>query len=158
MYEDAMKKNKSSSFTLTVFLVFGAQMDDERRREAILRDAGFGTWNPIPGRDYSTAPFTPLPRTRVESLVAERPIGRIEVVVLRRYPRRYVDSINWKGYVAAACGRDETGLVGLVLWGKQIDDVSVGDIVRIESGWCRRQGGEMVVSSGRNGQLTVIEG
>jgi hypothetical protein len=149
---------KYSSSTLTASLMLGEQMDDERRRAAILRDAGFGTWNPIPGRDYSRAPPTPLPRTRVESLVAERPIGRIEVVVLRRYPQRYIDSKNWKGYVAAACGRDETGLVGLVLWGEQIDDVKVGDIVRIESGWCRRQAGEMVVSSGRNGQLTVIEG
>ena len=49
-------------------------------------------------------------------MVAERPIGRIEVVVLRRYPQRYVDSKNWKGFVAAACGRNETGLLGLVLW------------------------------------------
>ena len=138
--------------------MLGEQMDDEERTTAILRSAGFGTWNPIPGRDYTNAPATPVPRTRVESLVAERPIGRIEVIVLRRYPRRFVDSKNWKGHVAAACGRDETGLVGLVLWGDQIDDVKVGDIVRIESGWCRRQAGEMVISSGRNGLLTVIEG
>ncbi len=131
-------------------------MDDEQRRIAILREAGFGSKDPIPGRDYSEAPPTTIPRTRVDSLVAERPIGRIEMVVLRRYPQRIVSSDNWNGYVAAACGRDETGIVGLVLWGDEVEQVKVGDIVRIESGWCRRKGSQMVVSSGRNGQLTVI--
>ena len=131
-------------------------MDDEQRRIAILREAGFGTKDPLPGRDYSAAPPTSIPRTRVDSLVAERPIGRIEMVVLRRYPQRMVSSENWGGYVAAACGRDETGIVGLVLWGKEVEQVKVGDIVRIESGWCRRKGSQMVLSSGRNGRLTVI--
>ena len=131
-------------------------MDDEQCRIAILREAGFGTKDPIPGRDYSEAPPITIPRTRVDSLVAERPIGRIEMVVLRRYPQRMVSSENWSGYLAAACGRDETGIVGLVLWGDEVEQVKVGDIVRIESGWCRRKGSQMVVSSGRNGRLTVI--
>tara|TARA_Y100001968_G_scaffold160054_1_gene146280 strand:- start:202 stop:459 length:258 start_codon:yes stop_codon:yes gene_type:complete len=68
-------------------------MDDEQCRIAILREAGFGTKDPIPGRDYSEAPPITIPRTRVDSLVAERPIGRIEMVVLRRYPQRMVSSI-----------------------------------------------------------------
>ena len=131
-------------------------MDDEQRRIAILREAGFGSKDPLPGRDYSEAPPTNIPRTRVDSLVAERPIGRIEMVVLRRSPQRMVSSENWNGYVAADCGRDETGIVGLVLWGDEVEQVKVGDIVRIESGWCRRKGSQMVVSSGRNGRLTVI--
>ena len=121
-----------------------------------MREAGFGSKDPIPGRDYSEAPPTTIPRTRVDSLVAERPIGRIEMVVLRRYPQRMVSSENWNGYVAAACRRDETGIVGLVLWGEEVEQVKVGDIVRIESGWCRRKGSQMVVSSGRNGRLSVI--
>lgn len=131
-------------------------MDDEKRRIAILRDAGFGTKDPLPGRDYSAAPPTPLPRTRVDSLVAERQVGRIEVVILRRYPQRQVKTKNWNGFVAAACGRDETGIVGVVLWGDEVEQVRVGDIVRIEFGWCRRKGSRMVVSSGKNGRLTVI--
>ena len=58
-------------------------------------------------------------RQRVIDLLPNEPVTRLEVVVLRRYPRRLVDSANYTGSLAAACGRDETGLVGIVLWGDQ---------------------------------------
>lgn len=97
------------------------------------------------------------PRTRVEDLVANRPVGRLEMLILRRYPRRTVMSKGWKGSVAAACGRDETGLIGVVLWGNQVDEVRTGDIISIEGGWCRYSHGQKVVSTGRTGRLTVLE-
>ena len=97
------------------------------------------------------------PRTRVEDLVANLPVGRLEMLILRRYPRRTVMSKGWKGSVAAACGRDETGLIGVVLWGNQVDQVRTGDIISIEGGWCRYSHGQKVVSTGRTGRLTVLE-
>ena len=97
------------------------------------------------------------PRTRVEDLVANSPVGRLEMLILRRYPRRTVMSKGWKGSVAAACGRDETGLIGVVLWGNQVDQVRTGDIISIEGGWCRYSRGQKVVSTGRTGCLTVLE-
>ena len=97
------------------------------------------------------------PRTRVEDLVAGRPIGRLELLVLRRYPRRTVMSKGWTGSIAAACGRDETGLIGLVLWGDQVDRVRTGDLISIQGGWCRYNHGQKVVSTGRTGRLTVLE-
>ena len=97
------------------------------------------------------------PRTRVEDLVANRPVGRLEILILRRYPRRTITSKGWKGSVAAACGRDETGLIGVVLWGNQVDQVRTGDIISVEGGWCRYSHGQKVVSTGRTGRLTVLE-
>ena len=97
------------------------------------------------------------PRTKVEDLVANRPVGRLEVLILRRYPRRTITSKGWKGSVAAACGRDETGLIGVVLWGDQVDQVRTGDVISIEGGWCRYSHGQKVVSTGRTGRLTVLE-
>ena len=97
------------------------------------------------------------PRTRVEDLVANCPVNRLEMLILRRYPRRTVMSKGWKGSVAAACGRDETGLIGVVLWGNQVDQVRTGDIISIEGGWCRYSHGQKVVSTGRTGRLTVLE-
>ena len=97
------------------------------------------------------------PRTRVGDLVANSPVGRLEMLILRRYPRRTVMSKGWKGSVAAACGRDETGLIGVVLWGNQVDQVRTGDIISIEGGWCRYSHGQKVVSTGRTGRLTVLE-
>ena len=96
-------------------------------------------------------------RQRVEDLVANNPVNRLELVVLRRYPRRLVNSANYTGSLAAACGRDETGLVGFVLWGEQVNLVKAGDIVRIENGWCRMRDGEIIVSTGRNGALEIID-
>ena len=97
------------------------------------------------------------PRTRVEDLVAGRPIGRLELLVLRRYPRRTVMSKGWTGSIAAACGREETGLIGLVLWGDQGDRVRTGDLISIQGGWCRYNHGQKVVSTGRTGRLTILE-
>ena len=97
------------------------------------------------------------PRTRVEDLVAQRPVKRMELLILRRYPRRTVMSKGWTGSIAAACGRDETGLVGIVLWGNQVDRVRTGDIIAIQGGWCRYSHGQKVVSTGRTGRLTILE-
>jgi len=44
---------------------------------------------------------------------------RLELAILRTNPRRLVDFANYTGSLAATCGRDETGLVEIVLWGDQ---------------------------------------
>ena len=119
-----------------------------KSRQSILRHVGMYQ---VQNRPKQT------PRTRVENLIANRPIGRIELLVLRRYPRRTVMSKGWTGSIAAACGRDETGLVGIVLWGNQVDRVRTGDIIAIQGGWCRYSHGQKVVSTGRTGRLTILE-
>ena len=96
-------------------------------------------------------------RQQVSSLVPNKEVKRIELVVLRRYPRRLVNSTNYIGSLAAACGRDETGLIGLVLWGDQVDRVRTGDVIQIRGGWCRYSHGQKVISTGRTGSLTILE-
>lgn len=96
-------------------------------------------------------------RQLVVDLVPGNPVQRLELVILRKYPRRFVNSKNYTGALAAACGRDETGLVGLVLWNGDVGKVQVGDIIRIQNGWCRLRDGEIVVSTGRSGTLIVID-
>ena len=96
-------------------------------------------------------------RQKVSDLSPNNEVNRLELVILRRYPRRLVHSNNFTGSVAAACGRDETGIVGIVLWGDQVNSVNTGDIIRIEGGWCRQRSGELVVSTGKSGRLTVID-
>ena len=96
-------------------------------------------------------------RQLVVDLVPGSPVQRLELVILRKYPRRLVSSKNYTGALAAACGRDETGLVGLVLWNGDVGKVQVGDIIRIQNGWCRRRDGEIVVSTGRSGTLEEID-
>jgi ssDNA-binding replication factor A large subunit len=96
-------------------------------------------------------------RQKVEELLPNRRVNNIELVVLRIYPRRLISTKNYTGPVAAACGRDETGIVGLVLWDSQIEQIRVGDIIRIEGGWCRQRDGELVVSTGKSGKIQILD-
>ena len=95
-------------------------------------------------------------RTMISDLKYGPQNGPIELLVLRKFPGRKVKSGRWNGLLAAACARDESGMVGLVLWGNQVDRVRSGDIIRIENGWCRMSLGQKVVSTGRTGRLSVI--
>ena len=96
-------------------------------------------------------------RLLVKDLKPNRPIKQLDLIILRVYPRRLIYSETYSGPVAAACGRDESGLVGIVLWNEQIDDVRIGDVVRFESGWCQMRDGELIVSTGVNGKLRIID-
>ncbi|DAC30634.1 MAG TPA: hypothetical protein HA327_02590 [Candidatus Poseidoniaceae archaeon] len=96
-------------------------------------------------------------RLQVKDLKPNRPINRLDLIVLRVYPRRLIYSETYTGPVAAACGRDETGLVGIILWNEQIDQIRIGDIIRFESGWCQMRDGELVVSTGLHGKLRIID-
>ena len=99
----------------------------------------------------------PTPANRIEHLRPNTPVRQLEMVVLRIYPKRKIVSPTYTGHVAAACGRDETGLVGLVLWADQIREVNVGDVIRLESGWCRSRDGALVVSTGKHGKLAIVQ-
>ena len=77
----------------------------------------------------------------VSDLEANQRIRNLELVLLRIYPTRMVVSKSYTGPVAAGCARDHTGLVGIVLWNEQIDAFRVGDIIRIQSGWCKMRNG-----------------
>ena len=99
----------------------------------------------------------PTPANRIDNLRPNTPVRRLELVVLGMYPRRMIASPSYTGPVAAACGRDETGLVGLVFWGEQVNSISIGDIIRIESGWCRSRDGALVVSTGKHGKLSIVQ-
>ncbi len=123
----------------------GKQID--RQKNSILREM----------KNTSTTKKSISNRQKVSELLPNSKISRLELVVLRRYPRRLVSSNNFTGAVAAACGRDETGIVGIVLWGDQVNQVNTGDIIRIEKGWCRKRSGELVVSTGKSGTLTILD-
>ncbi|MAK77726.1 MAG: hypothetical protein CL992_00380 [Euryarchaeota archaeon] len=108
-------------------------------KQAILRDSGISDTSVVP----------------VRRIREDRPVRKLEVKVLRRYPPRLISSRKWTGRVAAACGRGDTGVIGLVLWDDQVDQVATGDTVIIRNGWCKRRMGERVVSTGRSGSLVV---
>lgn len=57
--------------------------------------------------------------------------------------------------VASAVIADETGTVKLTLWNEQIDQVNVGNMVKIENGYVSSFRGEIQLNIGKFGKLTV---
>lgn len=108
-------------------------------------------------RDSPKTSDETAPRQKVSELVPGKAVKRLELVVLRRYPRRLINSKSYTGAIAAACGKDETGIVGIVLWADDVTKVRSGDIIRIENGWCRRKDGQLVVSTGRSGSIIILD-
>jgi len=60
-------------------------------------------------------------------------------------------------HVATATLTDDTGSIKLTLWNDQIDQVNVGNKVKIENGYVTSFRGEIQLNVGKYGKLTVIE-
>ncbi len=59
--------------------------------------------------------------------------------------------------VADATLQDDSGSIKLSLWEEMIEQVKVGDRVRVENGYTNSFRGEIRVNVGRYGKLTVVE-
>jgi len=52
--------------------------------------------------------------------------------------------------------RDATGEITLVLWGSEVDRVSVGERLRVVEGWVSERRGRPQVTLGRSGRLESL--
>ena len=86
-------------------------------------------------------------RVNLKAKVVEKSIAR---TVFSRY------SNNPLGLSTSTIS-DGTGSIKLPLWNAQINMVSIGDTIQIENGRVRAFRGELQVSVGKAGKLTVIE-
>lgn len=87
----------------------------------------------------------------------EPKMGKVELtakVVEIGEPREFAKFGN-TGRVANATIEDETGKVTLTLWNEQIDQVAVGDEVVVSNGFVSEWKGNMQLSTGKFGTLTV---
>jgi len=72
-------------------------------------------------------------------------------------PRSVITRFGESATVANASIADETGIIQLPLWNKQIDAISVGDLIRVENARVVTFRGEQQLRISRGGQLNVIE-
>jgi len=72
-------------------------------------------------------------------------------------PRNVITRFGGFATVTNANIADDTGIIQLPLWNKQIDSVSVGDTIRVENAHVVTFRGERQLRVGRGGQLSVIE-
>lgn len=57
--------------------------------------------------------------------------------------------------IADAVVADETGSIKLTLWNEQIEQVNVGDNIKIENGYVTSFKGEIQLNVGKFGKLTI---
>ncbi len=72
-------------------------------------------------------------------------------------PRSVITKFGNFATVANVSVKDETGIIQIPLWNKQIDAVSVGDTIRVENARVVNFRGERQLRVSRGGQLSVIE-
>ncbi|HZX44753.1 MAG TPA: SOSS complex subunit B family protein [Candidatus Nanoarchaeia archaeon] len=83
-------------------------------------------------------------------------VDLIADVVEKAEPREF-EKFGKKGKVCNAKIKDETGEMTLTLWNEQTETVKVGDKVHVINGWVSEWQGEKQLSTGKFGQLEVVE-
>jgi replication factor A1 len=85
---------------------------------------------------------------------------RVEVeaqVVDKSNPRTVQSRYKDESYnVADATVQDDTGQIKLTLWNEQIDQVNIGDNIKIENGYITSFKGETQLNVGKFGKLTIL--
>jgi len=77
-------------------------------------------------------------------------------VVEKGNPREVMSRYKDESYkVADAMVADATGSIKLTLWNEQIDQVEVGNTVKIENGYVTSFKGEIQLNVGKFGKMTV---
>ena len=81
----------------------------------------------------------------------------IEAEVISVDEAREFDKFGRKGKVANAKIKDDSGEISLTLWNDDVDQVKVGDKVKITNGYVNEFQGEKQLTAGRFGKLEVIK-
>lgn len=80
----------------------------------------------------------------------------IEAEVIDKAEPREFTKFGSTGRVCNATIKDESGEMSLTLWNDEIDQVKVGDKVKITNGYVSEFQGEKQLSAGKFGKLEVV--
>jgi replication factor A1 len=85
--------------------------------------------------------------------------GNIDLVltVTEKGDTRTFEKFGKAGSVCTAKVKDDSGEIKLTLWNEDIDKVKVGDKIHLKNGWCSEYQGEKQLSSGKFGEIEVLE-
>jgi ssDNA-binding replication factor A large subunit len=80
----------------------------------------------------------------------------VEAVVVDKKEAREFNKFGKTGRVCNATIKDSTGKMALTLWNEQVDQVKVGDRIKVTNGYVNEWQGEMQLSTGRFGKIEVL--
>lgn len=81
----------------------------------------------------------------------------IEVEVVEKGDIREFEKFGRSGRVCNAKAKDDSGEIKLSLWNEQIDQVQPGAKVKITNGYVNEWQGEKQLTTGKFGQLEILE-
>ena len=87
-------------------------------------------------------------------------MGKVDITleVIEKSEPRTFDKFGKSGKVCNTNAKDETGTISVTLWNEDVDNVNVGDTIKIENGWVGEYQGELQLSTGKYGKLEVVGG
>ncbi len=101
-------------------------------------------------------PTSAPPKTFISDLRPSR-AATVEAAVVKLEPTREITQRDGqKKQVRNGRLKDDTGEIGLVLWGDEVELVAEGDRVRIVEGWVKDYQGRPQISLGRTGKLEKL--
>lgn len=84
--------------------------------------------------------------------------GKVDITLKvdsKEEPRAF-SKFGKDGRVCNVACSDETGKIKVTLWNDQVDKVNVGDSIKITNGYVSEWQGEMQLSTGKFGELSVV--
>jgi len=81
----------------------------------------------------------------------------VEATVVDKGDIREFNKFGKAGRVCNAKIKDSTGTIALTLWNEQIDQIHVGDRIKITNGYVNEWQGELQLTTGKFGKLEVLE-
>jgi len=94
----------------------------------------------------------------VKDLKSRAAVEEIELEIVSVGESRSFASGRGEGKVANAAAKDSKGdEVSVTLWNEQIDQVKEGSKIKIEKGWATEYQGNLQISTGKFGTLTVLD-
>lgn len=85
--------------------------------------------------------------------------GKVDIVlnVVDKGEVREFQKFGKAGKVCTAMAKDASGEIKLSLWNEQIEQIDVGDKIKITNGYVNEWQGEKQLTTGRLGKLEIIE-
>lgn len=95
-------------------------------------------------------------KMQVKELQPKQGKVEIELEVTEKGDIREFNKFGNTGRVCNAVAKDETGTIKLTLWNEQIDQVKVGDKIKISNGYVNEFQDEKQLTTGKFGTLEIL--
>ncbi len=92
----------------------------------------------------------------IKDLKPNKAVDSLEVEVVEVEEPKEFTNFRGTGKLANIKAKDNTGEVKITLWNDQITQVNKGAKIKIENGWVKEYRGELQVSTGKFGKLTLL--